>query len=327
MPTFLVPIIPLWKPFFQTIYLPTISHSNLLVHQPFLFPSIYTQTFPVPVYSLCSKRKWESFWKLSRRNTLLVFETGLFDDSDNDKQFYGLRAEDIVLQEAVADSDFAANEVSSVHTSDWSKWEQCWLGRKYCNQNGWSRRTRPIKDRFTVRNQNKHIFGRSRCYYVGLLLPAVHTKDVCYNSWVNEPVCLREVRSHIKPTLQEVNNQPCCTQQRDKSTYTPINLVPLYLYINLSSYNLFVHQPFLALGVCWFSSALFSLFSLAESSPPESLCDVPEADTMGWVLVADGLPLTSELWEASCTAVFFPGGSTDFSPDFLEFCVCWNFKY
>ena len=44
--------------------------------------------------------------------------------SDNNERFYGFRAEDIVLREAVADSDFDVNEVSSVHTSDWSKWEQ-----------------------------------------------------------------------------------------------------------------------------------------------------------------------------------------------------------
>ena len=41
--------------------------------------------------------------------------------SDNDEQFYGFCAEDIMLQEAVADSDFNVNEVSSVHTLDWSK--------------------------------------------------------------------------------------------------------------------------------------------------------------------------------------------------------------
>ena len=51
---------------------------------------------------------------------LPVFETGLFDDSDSYERFYGFRAEHIVLQEAVADSDFDINEVSSVHTSDWS---------------------------------------------------------------------------------------------------------------------------------------------------------------------------------------------------------------
>ena len=51
---------------------------------------------------------------------LPVLETGLFDNSDNDECFYGFRAEDIVLWEAVADSNFDANEVSSVHTSDWS---------------------------------------------------------------------------------------------------------------------------------------------------------------------------------------------------------------
>ena len=49
---------------------------------------------------------------------LPVFQTGLFDNSDNDERFYGFRAEDIVLREAVVDSDFNVNEVSSVHTSD-----------------------------------------------------------------------------------------------------------------------------------------------------------------------------------------------------------------
>ena len=52
---------------------------------------------------------------------LPVFKTGLFDDSNNDERFHGFRAEDIVLREAVADSDFNTNEGSSVHTSDWSK--------------------------------------------------------------------------------------------------------------------------------------------------------------------------------------------------------------
>ena len=44
----------------------------------------------------------------------------LFNDSDNDERFSGFRAEDIMLREAVADADFDINEVSSVHTSDWS---------------------------------------------------------------------------------------------------------------------------------------------------------------------------------------------------------------
>ena len=52
---------------------------------------------------------------------LLVFESGLFDDYYNDERFYGFCGEGIVLREAVADSDFDVNEVSSVHTSDWSK--------------------------------------------------------------------------------------------------------------------------------------------------------------------------------------------------------------
>ena len=76
--------------------------------------------------------------------------------SDNDERFYGFRAEDIVLRGAVADSDFDVNEVSSVHSSDWSKWEQWWFGRRYRDRNGWSRRKRPIDGRFTVRNRRKN---------------------------------------------------------------------------------------------------------------------------------------------------------------------------
>ena len=49
---------------------------------------------------------------------LPVFETDLFNNSDNDKRFFGFCAEDIVLREAVEDSDFDVNEVSSVHTLD-----------------------------------------------------------------------------------------------------------------------------------------------------------------------------------------------------------------
>ena len=68
-----------------------------------------------------------------------VFEMGLFDDLDNDERFYGFRTEDIAIWEAVVDSDFDVNEAGSVHTSDWSNWEQWWLGRRYHDQNGWSR--------------------------------------------------------------------------------------------------------------------------------------------------------------------------------------------
>ena len=39
----------------------------------------------------------------------------------------------------------------------------------------------------------------------------------CYDSWSNKPVCSREARGHTKPALQEVNNRPCCAQQRVKS--------------------------------------------------------------------------------------------------------------
>ena len=48
----------------------------------------------------------------------------LFNDSDSDEQFFGFRAEDIVLREAVADSDIDVSEVSSVHTLDWSNRQQ-----------------------------------------------------------------------------------------------------------------------------------------------------------------------------------------------------------
>ena len=51
---------------------------------------------------------------------LPVFEMDLFNHLDNDERFFGFHAEDIVLQEAVADSDFDINEASSVHTSDWA---------------------------------------------------------------------------------------------------------------------------------------------------------------------------------------------------------------
>ena len=52
--------------------------------------------------------------------SLPVFQTDLFNDSDNDEEFFGFRTKDIALPEAVADSDSDVNEVSSVHTSDWS---------------------------------------------------------------------------------------------------------------------------------------------------------------------------------------------------------------
>ena len=51
---------------------------------------------------------------------LPVFKTYLFNHSDKDEQFSGFCVEDIMLREAVADSEFDVNEVSSVHTSDWS---------------------------------------------------------------------------------------------------------------------------------------------------------------------------------------------------------------
>ena len=69
------------------------------------------------LHCLCVQSESESFRKSSRKNLSLVFKTDLFNDSDNDKRFFGFHAKDIVLQEVVADSDIDVNEVSSVHTS------------------------------------------------------------------------------------------------------------------------------------------------------------------------------------------------------------------
>ena len=47
---------------------------------------------------------------------MLVFETGLLDNSGNDERFYGFRAEDIVLWEAVVDSDLRLIKLAvSIH--------------------------------------------------------------------------------------------------------------------------------------------------------------------------------------------------------------------
>ena len=111
--------------------------------------------------------KAREFFKVESMKRVASFWDGSLHDSDNDEWFYGFHAEDIVLREAVADSNFEVNEVSSVHTSDWSFLQQWWLGWRYHDRNRWGRRRWPIDNRFTVRNrhknQNKHRFGRSRC--------------------------------------------------------------------------------------------------------------------------------------------------------------------
>ena len=52
----------------------------------------------------------------------------LFNDSDNEEPFFGFRAEDIVLQEAVAGSDIGISKVRSVHTLDWSDFDSGDMG-------------------------------------------------------------------------------------------------------------------------------------------------------------------------------------------------------
>ena len=42
---------------------------------------------------------------------LLVFKMDLFSDLDNDERFSDFSTEDIMLREAVADSEFNANEL------------------------------------------------------------------------------------------------------------------------------------------------------------------------------------------------------------------------
>ena len=112
---------------------------------------------PRHLHCLCVRSESERVFESRVEGTRCRFSRRVSSTiSDNDERFYGFRTEDIVLREAVADSDFDVNEVSSVHSSDWSKWEQWWFGRRYRDRNGWSRWTRPVDDWFTVRNRRKN---------------------------------------------------------------------------------------------------------------------------------------------------------------------------
>ena len=84
------------------------SHENLINNNSTRLPLLPPHHFAL---SLFTKLKWERFWKASRRNMLLVFKMDLFNDSDYNKWFFGFHTEDIVLWEAVVDSDFDVNEV------------------------------------------------------------------------------------------------------------------------------------------------------------------------------------------------------------------------
>ena len=72
------------------------------------------------LHCLCVQSESERVFESGVEEMCRRFSRWVSDDSDNDEQFCGFRTEDIVLQEAVADFDFDINEVSSVHTSDWS---------------------------------------------------------------------------------------------------------------------------------------------------------------------------------------------------------------
>ena len=71
------------------------------------------------MHCLCVQSESERVFE-SQRRAWPVLKRDLFNNSDNIKRFFGFCAEDIVLREAVAGSDFDVHEVSSVHTLDWS---------------------------------------------------------------------------------------------------------------------------------------------------------------------------------------------------------------
>ena len=65
---------------------------------------------------------------MSRSNSLPVFKTDLFNDSDDDKQFCGFHAEDNVLREAVADWTSTLMKVVSIRwtglTDSYDEWDE-----------------------------------------------------------------------------------------------------------------------------------------------------------------------------------------------------------
>ena len=66
------------------------------------------------------------FFKAELKKHTAGFQDGCLQRSDNNERFFGFCAQDIVLQEAVADPDIDVSEVSSVqlHTLDWSNRQQ-----------------------------------------------------------------------------------------------------------------------------------------------------------------------------------------------------------
>ena len=183
------------------------SHENLVNNDSTRLPLLPPRHFAL---SLCTKQKWESFWKSSWKNVLPVIKIDLFNDSDNNEWFSGVCAEDIMLRVTVAASEFDVDEVSSVHTSDWSNWQQRWCR----DPNRWSRRTRPVDNRFTVRTRINTDLDVADASKLDLFYRLFTSEMFCYNIWANEPVCSRNDLSSAKPALQEVNKQPCCAQQR-----------------------------------------------------------------------------------------------------------------
>ena len=161
--------------------------------------------------SLSTKQKWESFWKSIQR-IVLVFKMDLFNDSDNEVWFSGFCTDDTMLREAVADSEFNVNEVSSVHIADWSNWQQWWLGWRYHDRDGWSPWMRQIGDWFAVRTRVNTDFDVADAGKLGFFYRLLTPEMFCSNSCASKPVCSRNNRSSTKPALQEVNKQPSCVQ-------------------------------------------------------------------------------------------------------------------
>ena len=195
-------------------------HENLLSNNSTRIPLLPPHHFAL---SLCIKWKWESFWKSSWRNALPVFKIDLFNDSDNDEQFFSFHAEDIVLLRS-----FNVNNVS-IHWTGVIDSNADWDEDITIRTGGAGERSRLTIDspkEFTVRTRistNLDVADASQLdFFYRLFTP----KLFCYNSSANEPVCLHNNHSSTKPALQEVNKQPCCAQQRVNTTIWAKSMKP-----------------------------------------------------------------------------------------------------
>ena len=118
------------------------------------------------LHCLCVQSESERAFESQVEETHCLFSRWISSMIQKMTWFFGFRAEDIVLREAVADLDSTLMKFTvSMHRTGVID-SNGKLGWRYRDQNGWSRRTRPINNRFTGRicrkNENKHRFGCSR---------------------------------------------------------------------------------------------------------------------------------------------------------------------